>query len=84
MPLHADLHRHLGGAVVPRIFWRFLKRTGHPLAEEFPQYEQFEEFVTYPRATLTEFLELHTMVEHVPRGNSALLCIEADTGRVCV
>src|SRR4051794_39983864 len=65
MPLHADLHRHLGGAVVPRIFWRFLKRTGHPLAQEFPHYEEFEEFVTLPRASLTEFLELHTMVEHV-------------------
>ena len=65
MPLHADLHRHLGGAVVPRIFWRFLKRTGHPLALEFPQYEEFEEYVTLPRASLTEFLELHTMVEHV-------------------
>lgn len=65
MPLHADLHRHLGGAVVPRIFWRFLKRSGHPLAAIYPHYEDFEEFVTRPRATLTEFLELHTMVEHV-------------------
>lgn len=65
MPLHADLHRHLGGAVVPRIFWRYLQRTGHPLAGAYPDYENFEEYVTFPRASLTEFLELHTMVEHV-------------------
>ncbi|HLV79259.1 MAG TPA: adenosine deaminase [Chthonomonadaceae bacterium] len=67
MPLHADLHRHLGGAVVPRIFWRYLKRNGHPLASAYPDYETFEAFVTYPRASLTEFLELHTMVEQVQR-----------------
>ena len=67
MPLHAELHRHLGGAIVPRIFWRFLHRQGHPLAEDFPEYEQFEAFITRPRASLTEFLELHTLVEHVQR-----------------
>jgi len=67
MPLHAELHRHLGGAVVPRIFWRFLQRTGHPLSTQYPTYEAFEEYVTAPRASLTEFLELHTMVEQVQR-----------------
>ena len=65
MPLHAELHRHLGGSVVPRIFWRFLHRSRHPLAAEYPQYEEFETFLTRPRASLTEFLELHTLVEHV-------------------
>ena len=65
MPLHADLHRHLGGAVVPRIFWRYLQRTSHPLSKLYPHYEDFETFVSYPRANLTEFLDLHTMVEHV-------------------
>lgn len=53
--------------MVPRIFWRFLKRQGHPLAEKYPDYESFEAFVTYPRASLTEFLELHTLVESVQR-----------------
>ncbi|HZO92081.1 MAG TPA: adenosine deaminase [Chthonomonadaceae bacterium] len=67
MSLHAELHRHLGGAIVPRIFWRFLHRTGHPLAEVYPQYEAFEAFITRPRASLTEFLELHTLVEQVQR-----------------
>lgn len=63
MSVHADLHRHLGGSVVSRIFWRYLHRSGHPLATEYPIYEEFEAYVTRPRATLTEFLELHTMVE---------------------
>lgn len=67
MPLHAELHRHLGGAIVPRIFWRFLHRQGHPLAAQYPEYEDFEEFITRPRNSLTEFLELHTLVEHVQR-----------------
>jgi len=67
MALHAELHRHLGGAVVPRIFWRFLQRTGHPLAEKYPTYEGLEAFITRPRASLTEYLELHTLVEQVQR-----------------
>ncbi len=67
MALHAELHRHLGGAIVPRIFWRYLVRHEHPLAEKYPTYESFEEFVTRPRASLTEYLELHTLVEKVQR-----------------
>lgn len=67
MPLHADLHRHLGGAIVPRVFWRFLQRSDHYLSHLYPDYETFEAFVTYPRANLTEFLELHTLVEQVQR-----------------
>ncbi|MGC8667486.1 MAG: adenosine deaminase [Chthonomonadales bacterium] len=65
MALHAEIHRHLGGAVVPRIFWRFLVRTGHPLAADYPSYESLEAFVTRPRASLAEYLELHTLVESV-------------------
>jgi adenosine deaminase len=67
MPLHAELHRHLGGAIVPRIFWRYLVRHGHPLANQYPTYESFEEFFTRPRASLTEYLQLHTLVEQVQR-----------------
>ena len=67
MSLHAELHRHLGGAVVPRIFWRYLVRHDHPLAAQHPTYESFEEFFTRPRASLTEYLELHTLVEQVQR-----------------
>ncbi len=65
MGLHAELHRHLGGAVVPRIFWRFLARRSHPLARRFPTYESFEDYVTRPRSSLTEYLELHSVVEPV-------------------
>ncbi len=63
MSLHAELHRHLGGAVVPRVFWRYLMRARHPLAAEFPTYESFEAYVTKPRASLAEYLELHALVE---------------------
>ena len=63
MSLHAELHRHLGGAVVPRVFWRYLIRTQHPLAHQFPDYEEFEAFVTRPRSSLAEYLELHALVE---------------------
>lgn len=65
MALNAELHRHLGGAIVPRIFWRFLHRTGHPLAAQYPVYEEFEAFITRPRSSLAEYLELHTLVEQV-------------------
>ncbi|MFS8867949.1 adenosine deaminase [Synechococcus sp. H65.1] len=65
MALHAELHRHLGGSVVPRILWRYLHRHGSPLAERFPDYAEFEEFYTRPRNTLEEYLELHTLVEQV-------------------
>src|SRR5438067_6903013 len=67
MALHAELHRHLGGAVVPRIFWRYLVRHQHPLASLYPDYEEFEYFYTRPRASLEEYLELHTLVEQVQR-----------------
>ncbi|HEX2999360.1 MAG TPA: adenosine deaminase [Armatimonadota bacterium] len=65
MALYAELHRHLGGAVVPRIFWRYLKRNDHPLIARYPTYESLEAFFTRPRASLSEYLELHTLVEQV-------------------
>ncbi|MCC6446726.1 MAG: adenosine deaminase [Armatimonadetes bacterium] len=65
MPLHAELHRHLGGAIVPRIFWRFLIRHNHPLAKQYPDYEDFEAFYTRPHTSLTDYLDLHTLVESV-------------------
>ena len=45
MALYAELHRHLGGlGDVPRIFWRYLVRNEHPLAERYREHEAFEEF----------------------------------------
>ena len=64
MALHAELHRHLGGSVVPRILWRYFQRHNEELAGRFPEYAQFEEFYTRPRNSLDEYLELHTLVEH--------------------
>ncbi len=65
MALHAELHRHLGGSVVPRVLWRYLLRNVHPLIERFSRYEDFEKFYTEPRETLESYLELHTLVESV-------------------
>ncbi len=65
MTLYADLHRHLGGSVVPRILWRYFHRQNPELAQRFPEYPEFEEFYTRSRNTLDEYLELHTLVESV-------------------
>ncbi len=65
MALHAELHRHLGGSVVPRILWRYFQRHHQEMADQFPDYTEFETFYTKPRNTLDEYLELHTMVEQV-------------------
>ncbi|HEY9851251.1 MAG TPA: adenosine deaminase [Leptolyngbyaceae cyanobacterium] len=65
MALYAELHRHLGGSVVPRILWRYFHRANSDLAVRFPEYPAFEEFYTKPRNTLDEYLELHTLVEGV-------------------
>ena len=42
---------------MPRVFWRYLSRSNHPLVSEFSTYEEFEAFVTKPRASLAEYLE---------------------------
>lgn len=65
MTLYADLHRHLGGSVVPRILWRYFHRHERDLADKFPEYPAFEEFYTRKRNSLDEYLELHTLVESV-------------------
>lgn len=65
MALYAELHRHLGGSVVPRVLWRYFHLKGSELAHRFPEYPEFEEFYTRPRNTLDEYLELHTLVESV-------------------
>jgi adenosine deaminase len=65
MALYAELHRHLGGSVVPRVLWRYLERSNAALSHEFADYAAFEAFYTRPRNTLEEYLELHKLVEHV-------------------
>ena len=65
MTLYAELHRHLGGSVVPRVLWRYFQRHESARIEQFSDYLGFEEFYTRPRNTLDEYLELHTLVESV-------------------
>lgn len=65
MALYAELHRHLGGSVVPRVLWRYFERHGSDLISRFRDYPEFEDFYTRPRNTLDEYLELHTLVESV-------------------
>ncbi len=65
MALYAELHRHLGGSVVPRILWGYFERHSSEFVERFRNYQEFEEFYTKPRNTLEEYLELHTLVESV-------------------
>jgi adenosine deaminase len=63
--LYAELHRHLGGSVVPRILWRYFNRNRPDLTQPFADYPNFEEFYCRPRESLAEYLELHTLVESV-------------------
>lgn len=65
MALYAELHRHLGGSVVPRVLWRYFQRHSEDMVSRFNDYPTFEEFYTKPRNTLDEYLELHTLVESV-------------------
>lgn len=65
MALYAELHRHLGGSVVPRVLWRYFERHSSELVSRFAEYSAFEEFYTRERSTLDEYLELHTLVEKV-------------------
>lgn len=65
MALYAELHRHLGGSVVPRVLWRYFERHARDLISRFAEYSEFEDFYTRPRNTLDEYLELHTLVESV-------------------
>lgn len=65
MSLYAELHRHLGGSVVPRVLWRYFERNRPDLSSRFENYLDFEQFYTQPKDTLDEYLELHTLVESV-------------------
>lgn len=70
MALYAELHRHLGGSVVPRILWRYFQKNEPEQSEQFSDYADFEDFYTRPRNTLDEYLALHTIVEKVQTAES--------------
>lgn len=75
MQQYAELHLHLGGAVLPRILYSFLERqkadrTGSETAgyaqgllRRYPTYERFERRLTRRCDTLTQYLEKHAIVE---------------------
>jgi adenosine deaminase len=71
---YAELHLHLGGAVLPRILYTQLQRAkqdranpGHEIASQYlqrwPTYEKFERRLTKPSDTLSKYLEAHKIVE---------------------
>jgi adenosine deaminase len=65
MTLYADLHRHLGGALHPRIIYKFLQRQDHKILGFFPDYDGFYNWFTRPCRTLEEFVKIHTLVEEL-------------------
>ncbi len=65
MALYADLHRHLGGALHPRIIYKFLQRQDHPILDYFPDYDGFYSWFTRQCRTLEEFVKIHTLVEEL-------------------
>jgi len=65
MSLYADLHRHLGGAIHPRIIYKFLQKQDHQILNYFPDYEGFYNWFTRPCRSLEEFVKIHTLVEEL-------------------
>ncbi|MBZ0189950.1 MAG: hypothetical protein K8F91_27140 [Candidatus Obscuribacterales bacterium] len=65
MALYADLHRHLGGALHPRIIYKFLQRHDHSVLSFFPDYDGFYHWFTRPCRTLEEFVKIHSLVEEL-------------------
>jgi adenosine deaminase len=75
-PDYADLHRHLGGAVHPKILYGYLREHTadagltaherdwiHRLLRRFPAYDDLRAYFSARRATLEDYLELHKLVE---------------------
>jgi adenosine deaminase len=75
-PDYADLHRHLGGAVHPKILYGYLQEHTadagltaherdwiHRLLARFPDYDSLRTYFSARRATLEDYLELHKLVE---------------------
>ena len=63
--LYAELHLHLGGAIIPHILYVRLQRDGHPLLKRYPTYERFERVFTKRRSSLADYLKMHELVEHI-------------------
>jgi adenosine deaminase len=75
-PDYADLHRHLGGAVHPKVLYGYLVQGGpdagatprerdtiQGLVERFPDYVDLKRHFATRKPTLPDYLELHKLVE---------------------
>ena len=75
-PDFADLHRHLGGAVHPKVLFGYLAQDGpdagatprerdtiQHLIERFPTYADLKRHFATRKPTLPDYLELHKLVE---------------------
>jgi adenosine deaminase len=61
----AELHLHLGGAILPHILYVRLQREGHPLLRRFPTPASFERFFARRRHGLADYLKMHELVEQI-------------------
>ncbi len=72
----AELHLHLGGAILPNILHSYLLRHpggnggGHKLLRRCPTVHAFERYFARPRRTLDEYLKMHKLVEEIQRPTS--------------
>jgi adenosine deaminase len=75
-PDYADLHRHLGGAVHPKVLYGYLTTAGpdvgataaerdviRGLLQRFPTYAALKAHFATRKPTLDDYLELHKLVE---------------------
>lgn len=75
-PDYADLHRHVGGAVHPKVLYGYLVTHGpdggstaierdtiQKLLQRFPTYADLKERLANRKPTLIDYLELHKLVE---------------------
>jgi adenosine deaminase len=75
-PDYADLHRHLGGSVHPKVLFGYLMEEGPDigatplerdaiaeLVQRFPTYKDLKSHFASRQPTLPDYLELHKLVE---------------------
>jgi adenosine deaminase len=75
-PDYADLHRHVGGAVHPKVLYGYLATWGpergstpaerdiiQKLLQRFPTYADLKAYFANRKPTLVDYLELHKLVE---------------------
>jgi adenosine deaminase len=65
--LYAELHLHLGGAILPNILYHHMQRDQHALLKRFPTFDRFERFFTRRRTGLADYLKMHKLVESLQR-----------------